>query len=242
MKRRFDGRMHIKGITSYAEYAHYLDKSPIEFKELVDALTINVSEFFRDPTVWRAFQTRIMPAIIREKIQTPQRELRIWSAGCADGEEPYTIAISVIDALLYNLKASKIEIVATDIDVQSLDRARRGVYSPVRLKLASHSVLHRFFTPVDGGNLKLSDDVRRLVTFQRHDLFTSPPRSGFDVITCRNVMIYFSRELQQDLFRNFYQALSSGGYLIVGKVESPPGEYGPLFKCVDLADRVYQKV
>jgi chemotaxis protein methyltransferase CheR len=242
LKRRFDGRMHIKGIPSYAEYAHYLDKSPTEFKELIDALTINVSEFFRDPTVWKAFQTRIMPAIIREKIQTPQRELKIWSAGCADGEEPYTIAISVIDALSYNLKAFKIEIVATDVDLQSLDRARRGVYSPARLKLASHSVLQRFFTPVAGGNLRLSDEVKRLVMFQQHDLFTSAPRSGFDVIACRNVMIYFSRELQQELFRNFYQALSSGGYLIVGKVESPLGEYATPFKCIDLAERIYQKV
>jgi chemotaxis protein methyltransferase CheR len=242
LKRRFDGRMHVKGIPSYAEYAHYLDKSPTEFKELVDALTINVSEFFRDPSVWNAFQTKIMPAIIREKIQTSQRELRIWSAGCADGEEPYTIALSVIDALSYNLKTFKIEIVATDVDLQSLDRARRGVYSPVRLKLATRSALERFFTPADGGNLKLSDEVRRLVTFQLHDLFTSPPRMGFDVISCRNVMIYFSRELQQQLFRNFFQALSPGGYLIVGKVESPLGEYSILFKCIDLTERIYQKM
>lgn len=233
--------MHIKGIPSYAEYAHYLEKNPTEFKELIDALTINVSEFFRDPTVWKTFQTKIMPAIVREKIQTPQKELKIWSAGCADGEEPYTIAICVIDALSYNLRAFKIEIVATDVDLQSLDRARRGIYSPTRLKLTTHSVLQRFFTPIGAGNLKLSDEVKRLVTFQQHDLFTSPPSSGFDMIICRNVMIYFSRELQQTLFRNFYQALSPGGYLIVGKVESPMGEYSTLFKCIDLAERIYKK-
>jgi len=241
LKRRFDGRMNLKGVSSYAEYAHYLDKNPTECKELLDALTINVSEFFRDPTVWKAFQTKIMPAIIKEKMQAFQREIKIWSAGCADGEEPYTIAISVMDALSYNLKAFKIEVEATDLDPQSLNRARRGVYAPARLRLAKHSVLQRFFTPVDGGNLEISDEVKRLVTFQLHDLFTLPPSSPFDVISCRNVMIYFSRELQQTLFHNFHQALSPGGYLILGKVESPVGEYGTLFKCVDLLERIYQK-
>ena len=241
LKRRFDGRMNVRGISSYAEYAHLLDKNPTECKELLDALTINVSEFFRDPTVWKTFQTTIMPMIIREKMQAFQRELRIWSAGCADGEEPYTIAISVIDALSYNLKAFRIEIVATDIDPQSLNRARAGIYSPARLRLAKHSVLQRFFRPLDGGNLRISDEVKKLVTFQSHDLFALPPLSPFDVISCRNVMIYFSRELQQTLFRNFYQALSTGGYLILGKVESPVGECGTLFKCVDMRERIYQK-
>jgi chemotaxis protein methyltransferase CheR len=189
----------------------------------------------------KAFQTKIMPAIIKGKMQAFQRELKIWSAGCADGEEPYTIAISVMDALSYNLDAFKIEVVATDLDPQSLNRARRGVYSPARLRLAKHSVLQRFFTPVDAGNLKISDEVKRLVTFQPHDLFTLPPSSPFDVISCRNVMIYFSRELQQTLFHNFHQALSPGGYLILGKVESPVGDYGTLFRCVDLAERIYQK-
>jgi chemotaxis protein methyltransferase CheR len=234
--------MHVKGISSYAEYAHYLDKNPAEFKELLDALTINVSEFFRDPTVWEAFRTSIVPAIIKEKIRTPQRELKIWSAGCADGEEPYTIAVSVIDALSYNLRAFKIEIVATDVDLQSLDRARRGAYSPARLRLVRDSVLQRFFTPADGGNLRISDEVKRLVTFQSHDLFTLPPSLPFDVISCRNVMIYFSPELQQTVFRNFHQALSPSGYLILGKVETPVGEYGTLFKCVDLEEHIYQKV
>jgi chemotaxis protein methyltransferase CheR len=233
--------MNVKGISSYAEYAHFLDKNPTECKELLDALTINVSEFFRDPTVWKAFQTTIMPLIIKEKMQTFQRELKIWSAGCADGEEPYTIAISIIDALSYNVKAFRIEITATDLDPQSLNRARAGIYSPAKLRLVKHSVLQRFFRPLDGGNFKISDEARRLVTFQSHDLFSSPPSSPFDVISCRNVMIYFSRELQQRLFRNFHQALSPRGYLILGKVESPLGEYGTLFKCIDMTERIYQK-
>lgn len=241
LKRRFDGRMHVKGMSSYAEYANYLDKNPAEFKDLLDALTINVSEFFRDPTVWEAFQSSIIPAIIKEKIRTSQRELRIWSAGCADGEEPYTIAVSVIDALSCNLRTFKIEIVATDVDLQSLDRAQRGVYSPARLRLVKYPVLQRFFTPTYGGNLRISDEIKRLVTFQSHNLFTLPPSLPFDVISCRNVMIYFSPELQQTVFRNFHQALSRGGYLILGKLESPVGEYGALFNCVDLAERIYQK-
>jgi chemotaxis protein methyltransferase CheR len=233
--------MHAKGVPSYAEYAHYLDKNPTELRELVDALTINVSEFFRDPTVWDAFQRNIMPAIIRQKIETSQRGIKIWSAGCADGEEPYTIAICVVDALSYNLRTFNIEIVATDVDLQSLDRARKGIYSSAKLRLVKHNALQRFFTSVDGGNLMISNDIKRLVTFKPHDLFTSPPSSGFDAISCRNAMIYFSRESQQALFCNLYQALSPGAYLILGKVESPGGEYGNLFKCVDLTERIYQR-
>jgi chemotaxis protein methyltransferase CheR len=241
LKRRFGGRMNVKGISSYAEYAHFLDKNPTECKELLDALTINVSEFFRDPTVWKAFQNTIMPVIIKERMQASQREIKIWSAGCADGEEPYTIAISIIDALSYNLKAFRIDIVATDLDPQSLNRARGGIYPPARLRLVKHSVLQRFFTPIDGGNFRISDEARRLVRFQSHDLFSLPPSSPFDVVSCRNVMIYFSRELQQRLFRNFHRALSTGGYLILGKVESPVGECGSLFRCVDMTERIYQK-
>jgi chemotaxis protein methyltransferase CheR len=241
LKRKLDERLSVKGISSYVEYAHYLDKNPGEFKELLDALTINVSEFFRDPTVWKAFQACIIPAIIEEKIRSFRREITIWSAGCADGEEPYTIAMSIIDALSFNLRTFKIEIVATDVDPQSLDRARRGIYSPARLRLASHSVLQRFFTPVDGGNLRISEKVKRFVRFQPHDLSTFPPWLPFDVISCRNVMIYFSESLQQRLFQNFHLTLSPRGYLILGKVESPVGEYGALFKCVDSAERIYQK-
>jgi chemotaxis protein methyltransferase CheR len=241
LKRKLDARMKIRGMSSYVEYARYLHENPTEFKEALGALTINVSEFFRDPTVWKAFEASIIPAIIEEKIHNLQNEIRIWSAGCADGEEPYTIAMSIIDALSFNLRTFKIQIVATDVDPESLDRARRGVYSPARLRLASHSVLQRFFTPIDGGNLRISETVKRLVTFQPHDLFTFPPCSPFDVISCRNVLIYFAGSLQQRIFRNFHMALSPNGYLILGKVESPIGEYGALFKCVDSTERIYQK-
>jgi chemotaxis protein methyltransferase CheR len=241
LRRRIETRMHLKGIPTYADYAHYLDRHESEIKELLDALTINVSEFFRDPTAWDALRTRILPPLVKDRILTGKRELRCWSAGIADGEEPYTLAICILEALSYHWKAFKIEILATDVDSGSLQRARNGIYAPARIRLVKQSLLQRFFTPIDGANMRLSEEVRKLVTFKQHDLFATPPSSQFDIVTCRNVIIYFSREQQQALFVNFYNALAPGGYLMLGKVETLIGEEGSMFKCVDLRERIYQK-
>lgn len=241
LKRRLEGRIHFRGLSSYLDYAHYMDKNPSEFNDLSDALTINVSEFCRDSSVWNSFQNKFLPSIIANKIATGERKLKIWSAGCADGEEPYTLAIVILEALSYNRGNFKVEIIGTDIDLPSLDRAKKGIYAPQRLRLVSKSILQRYFTPSDDGNLKLSEDVKKRVTFMLHDLSMPPPASGFDAISCRNVIIYFSKDLQQMLFRNFCSALVPGGYLILGKVESILGESGELFKCVDLPERIYRK-
>jgi chemotaxis protein methyltransferase CheR len=241
LKRRLEGRMHLRGLPSYLDYAHYLDKNPSEFDDLLDALTINVSEFFRDPSVWHSLQKEFLPSAIRNKIETGERKLRIWSAGCADGEEPYTLALVVLETLSYNRGNFQVEIIGTDLDLASLDRARKGIYPPQRLRLVSKSILQRYFTPCDGGNFMLSEDVRKLVTFMLHDLSMPQPGSRFDVISCRNVIIYFSKELQQTLFRSFWNALVPGGYLILGKVESILGESSKLFRCVDLPERIYRK-
>jgi chemotaxis protein methyltransferase CheR len=242
LRRRFEGRMHLKGVSSFTEYAHYVDKNPNEFKDLWDALTINVSEFFRDPSLWKAIQTRFLPSLIKEKLQSGKRQIRAWCAGCADGEEPYTLAISLIESLSYYFKAFEIEIVATDIDAESLNRAQRGIYHPARLKPIAQSILQKYFSPTEEGTFRLSDQVKKLVTLRSHDLFTLPPASALDMICCRNVIIYFSRELQQMLFRNFYNALAPQGYLVLGKVESPVGDHSAMFECVDLAERIYRKI
>jgi chemotaxis protein methyltransferase CheR len=241
LKRRFEGRMRLKGLGTFAEYAHYIDKTPAEFKDLLDALTINVSEFYRDATVWDVLRRDILPAMVKEKLASGRKELKTWSAGCADGEETYTVALIILETLSYLYKSFKIEVLGTDVDLASLNRAKRGVYAPVRLKPVSQLILQRYFTPCENGNFKISEVVKSLVTFKTHDLFTSPPSSGLDIITCRNVIIYFSRELQLKLFRNFYDALAPGGFLILGKVESIIGDTTALFKCVNIAERIYRR-
>jgi chemotaxis protein methyltransferase CheR len=240
LKRRLEGRMRSNGLTTYADYARFIEKNPLEFNNLVDALTINVSEFFRDVAVWNVVRQRVLQPMVREKLATHNRELRIWSAGCADGEETYTIALLVLDTLAYLSNSFKIEILGTDVDEASLIRARRGAYGTPRLRLVSQPMLQRYFKPGADGAFEIVDVVKKFVTFKSHDLFTSPPASGFDIITCRNVIIYFSKELQQRLFHSFRDALTPGGYLILGKVETI-GEASSLFICADLAERIYRR-
>jgi len=241
LKRRLEGRMRLLGVTSYADYAHYIEKHSSEFNDLYDALTINVSEFFRDVSVWEALRHSILPAMVKEKLVSGKKELKVWSAGCADGEETYTHAILILETLAYLSKSFKIEVLGTDIDTPSLNRAKKGTYSPVRLKLVSHSILQRYFLPNPDGTLTISQPVKDIVVFKHHDLFTPPQSADFDIISCRNVIIYFSRELQQRLFQNFYNALVPGGYLILGKVETLFGEAACKFTGENLAERIYRK-
>ena len=241
LKRRLEGRMRSLGITSYADYAYYLGKHPSEFNDLHDALTINVSEFFRDVPAWDALRRDILPALVKEKLVTGKRELKVWSAGCADGEEPYTHAILILETLMYLSKSFKIEVLGTDIDLPSLNRARKGTYSSARLKLVSKSILQRHFLRNRDGTMTVSQTVRDLVTFKPHNLFTPPQSNDFDIISCRNVIIYFSRELQEQLLQNFYRALVPGGFLFLGKVETLVGDVAPLFTSVNLAERIYRK-
>jgi len=241
LRRRLEGRMRQLGLNSYAEYAHYIEKHTSEFKDLYDALTINVSEFFRDTSVWTAVRQSILPAMVKQKLLSGKKELKVWSAGCADGEETYTHAILILETLAYLSKSFRIEVLGTDIDPPSLERARNGNYPPVRLKMVDHSILQRYFLPNPDGTLTVSQPVKDLVVFKRHDLFTAPELADFDIISCRNVIIYFSRELQQRLFQNFYNALVPGGYLILGKVETLFGEAACKFTGENLAERIYKK-
>jgi len=240
LRRRLEGRMRLRGVSSYLDYARYMDKNPSEFEQLLDALTINVSEFFRDSTVWSALQTKILPLILMKNRASSDKKLRVWSAACADGEEPYTIAIILREALSLGEKLN-VEIMATDIDEDSLKRAREGTYSFERLRSVKQSVLRRYFTSPDNRKFRISDEIKQMVTFKQHDLSAPPPSHSFDIISCRNVMIYFSRDMQQRLLRSFYEALSPGGYLILGKVESPIGDASFLFKSADLIERIYQR-
>jgi len=241
LKRRLEGRMRLLGIVTYADYAHYLEKYPSEFNDLYDALTINVSEFFRDASVWSALRHSILPAMMKDKLASGRKEIRVWSAGCADGEEAYSHAILILETLAYLSRSFKIEVLGTDIDTPSLNRAKKGVYPPSRLRLVDKSILQRYFIPSAGGTFTISQPVKDLVTFKHHDLFTPPQSADFDLISCRNVIIYFSRELQQALFQNFCNALVPGGYLILGKVETLFGEAACRFTGENLPERIYKK-
>jgi chemotaxis protein methyltransferase CheR len=178
-----------------------------------DMLTINVSEFFRDPTVWEQFSSRVVAPLVAS-----QSTMRIWSAGCSAGYEPYTIAMLFREAS----PAVRLQVLATDLDETILATARLGRYETAQLARVSPARRERFFRPTATG-FEVKPEVRAQIKFSKHDLLRDPMPSGFDVIVCRNVVIYFTDAAKQNLFRGFAEALRPRGTLLIGATESIAG-------------------
>ena len=238
LRRRLAVRMRARGVHRYVDYAALLDTDPAEYEHLLAAVTINVSKFFRNPEVWKAVRELILP----ELLQRPGT-VRIWSAGTATGEEPYTMAMLVreeLDRLGRLDEADRFDIEGTDIDGQALDRARLGLYPALALAEAPVSARLRWFE-TGGPPFRVREEIRRMVRFTRGDLIRDPARADHDLIFCRNVFIYFERELQEELLGRFAAALRPGGWLILGKVETLLGPVAREFEVVRSRERVYRK-
>jgi chemotaxis protein methyltransferase CheR len=239
IKRRIDFRMKIIGVESYSKYCKMLSTNQKELDSLINTITINVTEFMRDKTPFEFFLNKILPQIRDRKIRSNSRLLRVWSAGCSYGEEPYSIAICLSEFFDREWITS---IYATDIDDQCLDTAKSGLYKPEQLRNLNEEIKLKYFEKVNG-HYRIKDFIKKKVKFKKHDLTTQPPISSFfDAIFCRNVMIYFNEEQKRKVLNDFYRSLSSGGYLIIGKSESLPVEFKNKFKPVDLREKIYLKV
>ncbi|MDA8335200.1 MAG: protein-glutamate O-methyltransferase CheR [Peptococcaceae bacterium] len=196
--------------TDYGAYFRQLLANKASFKEFVDFLTINVSEFFRDPKLFAILETEVLPRLLAGR-----GGLRIWSAACSIGAEPYSLAI-----LLEELAPGRRhQILATDIDQQILQAARTAAYGPESLRNVGTARLARFFTQEDEHKRTLVDGIKKKVEFRQHNLLKDPFERDFDLIACRNVLIYFTREAQNDLFLKFSRALTPGGFLFIGGSE-----------------------
>jgi chemotaxis protein methyltransferase CheR len=235
LKRRFEIRLRATGVERYGKYLLYLKKNPDEFQNLLNDLTINYTMFFRDSDVYAYLEKRLLP-----KILSSSNPARIWSAGCATGEEPYSLAILVHKILGQSIANHVVTIFASDIDKDALSKAENGVYQEKQLGYLDAASFKKFFTK-NGENCRVNDFVKRIVRFEQVDLNTSGLHENIDLILCRNVMIYFSKESQQLIHMNFYNALKDGGYLITGKSEVLSGEPFKRFLSVDTQTRVFQK-
>jgi chemotaxis protein methyltransferase CheR len=216
-----------------------LKKDLSEYDRLFDALTINVTNFFRDKSTYRVIKETVIPELVSSKKKQGRKIIRVWSAGCASGEEPYSMAILFHKILGDKINDFLISIHATDIDEVSLDKAKSGEYEAGAVSEVDETILKRYFKR----NLKyeLKEEIKQMVMFTRHDLISDRPLAHLDVILCRNVLIYFSRDLQMRLFDKFCEALNRGGYLILGKTESLAGESAGLFQPVNIRERIYRK-
>lgn len=236
LRRRIAVRMRARAVHRYADYAALLDADEDERRRLLDTLTINVSKFFRNAEVWQLLRTKVLPDIAR----APGRDVRIWSAGSAAGEETYSLAILLLElARERTLDLGRFRIVGTDIDRTILDLAGRAEYGDFAFGELDPALRERWFEGPRRDRLK--SEVRRLVTFEPLDLIRDPFPEQQHLILCRNVIIYFERAVQEMLFRRFHDSLAAGGYLVLGKVETLYGEMSRSFRAISSRERVFQK-
>lgn len=242
--RRVATRIRATGAKTYQEYMTLLKQNPKEYDKLLNVLTINVTEFFRDTEVFHILRLHILPGLIRSKERRKKKIIRIWSAGCSDGPETYTLAILLFELLGERLLQDFfVSIYGTDVDEECLKKAQEGVYfAKVHMKNVDPRIVQKYFTYAGNYSYAVADKLKLITKFRRQDLVLDKPLSCVDLILCRNVLIYFSRELQMKVFENFYSALIPGGYLVLGRVESVWGDMQKYFTAVDHKNRIYQRI
>jgi chemotaxis protein methyltransferase CheR len=209
MKRRLTSLYEKRGFHSFSEYFTQLTTDSKLFDEFLDRMTINVSEFYRNSKRWEVLQEKIIP-----KLLSQNKRLKIWSAACSTGEEPYTIAM----VLSKFMPLSNISILATDLDVNAIARAKVGTYPERSLQEVPPAVKEKFFTK-EGMFYKVDDAIKKTVTFKKQNLLADPFDNNFDLIVCRNVLIYFTEDAKNIVYNKFSQALKPGGILFVGSTE-----------------------
>lgn len=210
LKRRLDNLLVRSKMTDYSELLNNLIKDRQEYIRFLDYLTINVSEFFRDAKMFQMLEKDILPGLM-----AGGRRLKVWSAACSNGAEPYSVAIILNE--LSPLTAHRIE--ATDLDQNILQKAKAGVYNADAVKNVSKERLKKYFT-VENGKYLINQQIKNKVVFKQHDLLSSAYPQGFDLVLCRNVTIYFTREAQEKVNRQFVKSLAAGGYLFIGGSET----------------------
>lgn len=240
VRRRIAVRMRACGVHSYADYQALLERSPVEYDRLRDALTINVSRFYRNAETWNLLRRDVFPALCAPG----GGEIRIWSAGCASGEEAYTIAILAAEQLERAGRSDELRrlaVLATDVDRQSLERARAASYRPECLVEMPGELVRRYFEAAPAA-FQVLPRLRDRVSVLTLDLSAGRPlRRDYHMIVCRNVLIYFDRPVQERLFQVFADCLAPGGYLVLGKVETLVGPVRDRLHLVDARERVYRR-
>jgi two-component system CheB/CheR fusion protein len=236
LMRRFQKRMQEVGSDDWNAYRAYLGDHPEEYVELFNTILINVTGFFRDREAWDTVAEQVLPRLLEERGDAP---IRVWSAGCASGEEPYTIAMLLAEALGEESFRRQVKIYATDIDEDALAEAREALYSAKQLEKVPAELQERYFQQSNHGFV-FRNDLRRAVIFGRNDLHRDPPISRVDLLVSRNTLMYFGPELQQRILANYYFALNRGGYLLVGKAEALQSGRN-FFVPYDLKRRIFVK-
>jgi len=237
LKRRVQKRLGMLSMASFRDYVDYLEVHPDEFSALFNTILINVTAFFRDEPAWDMLRTTVIPGLIQRR--GGEEPIRVWSAGCASGEEAYSIAILLAEALGRGAFSERVKIYATDIDEEALSDARRATYEPKQVDAVPAELLQKYFR-AEGDRAAFDSELRRSVIFGRHDLLHDAPISRIHLVVCRNTLMYFSSEAQSRILSRFQYALVDDGVLFLGKAEmllARPDVFAP----VDLRSRIFRK-
>jgi chemotaxis methyl-accepting protein methylase len=237
LTRRVSARMRQVKAATPGDYLQLLETDPVELRALLAALTINVTEFFRDAAVYEALRKNVIPKILA----SGRKRIAAWSAGCATGQEAYTLAMTLDEALSTREGASYV-VYASDISPRQLEAAEAATYPTDAVKCVPARYGRRYFAPVGADRIEILPSLKSNVRFFQHDLSAAlpTPAIGFDLILCRNVMIYFASDVKPKIFETFQRLMTPGGYLVLGGTEVILNDR--LFRVVDPANKIYQAV
>ncbi|MBA2347548.1 MAG: PAS domain S-box protein [Solirubrobacterales bacterium] len=238
LERRIAKRMAQVGMEDHLVYRDHLELDPDEFAHLFNTILINVTSFFRDPQVWEHVRDEVIPALLG--VLGPDEPIRVWSAGCSSGQEPYTVAMLLAEALGLEQFQARVKIYATDVDDEALTEARAAVYTDEQVQGVPPELLERYFVHQDRSHV-VRKDVRRVVIFGRNDLVQDAPISRIDLLTCRNTLMYFNAETQARILKRLHFGLASHGVLLLGKSEMLI-THSDLFVAGDLKRRLFRPV
>jgi len=237
LQRRIKSRMRRTGSEDYAEYLSLLRGDDAEGEELLAALSINVTGFFRNPEVWDGVRD------VLRRLTGDRPAVRVWSAACADGREPYSLAMLCLDDP--GIDEDAVAVQGTDINREALDRAERGLYESNhtsdlddQLDYLDHN---RRYVERDGDRFQVTDRVKELVTFAEHDIIRDPISARYELVLCRNLFIYIDSEFKTSVVDSVSSALVEGGYLVIGKAETIPRDAAEEFRVVDSKKRIYER-
>lgn len=237
IRRRIARRMILLRMENLQQYLRFLQTRGDELRKLQEDALINVTRFFRDPGMWDSLRANVLPALFQDR--PPERSLRIWCAGCSTGEEPYSLAIAVLEYLSQRGLDTPLQVFGTDVSEQSIETARTALYPETVAADISPERLRRYFIKADRG-YQVTKRVRDACIFARQNLSIDPPFSHIDILSCRNVMIYFNPALQRQVMLTFHYALEQGGYMLLGMSEGLR-DYGDVFKAVDRKFKIYMR-
>ncbi len=240
MKRRIAIRMRATRCQTADDYCALIRRDQLELDRLLKVLTIHVTQFFRNPSAFGKMQSEIFPYLFSRAVQQGRDRLRLWSVGCASGEEPYTLALILKESFAEELGRVSTALLATDVNVEILKVARKAIFGPERLNEAPLAIREKYFTLLDG-RYHLLPEIKAMVEFRQGDLNHTANYPPCDLILCRNVLIYFERKQQEKIMHGFADTLDRGGILVLGKSETLVGGSRAHFETLCPIERIYRK-